>query len=132
MNCIFCKISSGELPSYKVFEDGKYLAFLSIMPINPGHTLVIPKKHTDYFYDLESADLGDLMIATKPVADVLKRAMNPKTGRVGVMVAGSGVPHVHVHLVPMHSEGDLTFARQKSASKEELQTTLNKIKASLN
>ncbi len=130
-NCIFCKIIKGGLPSYKVWEDENHLAFLSIMPINPGHTLVIPKKHADYFYDLETQDLGSLMLATKPIAASLKKALKPAAGRIGVMIAGMGVPHVHVHLVPMNSEGDLTFARQKNASKEELQETLDKIKASL-
>lgn len=126
-NCIFCKIINRQIPSYKVWEDENYLAFLTIMPINPGHVLVIPKSHTDYFYDLDDDKIGKLMMATKPVAQALKQAFEPKTGRIGVMVAGIGVPHVHIHLIPMNAEGDLTFARQKKASDKELEQAQKQI-----
>lgn len=126
-NCIFCKIINDEIPSFKVYEDEEYLAFLTIFPINPGHTLVIPKKHTDYFFDLEDGELSGLMVKTKPISNAIKKAINPKTGRVGVMVAGMGVPHVHIHLVPMDDEGDLTFAKQKKAEENQLEVVKNKI-----
>lgn len=131
-NCIFCRIVKGELPSYKVWENANYLAFLTIRPINPGHVLVIPKEHTEYFYDLDDKELGDLVIASKPVAKALRSAMNPITDRVGVMVAGMGVPHVHLHLIPMDSESDLTFARAKDGDKKELLDIQERIKESLN
>ncbi len=130
-NCIFCRIVKGEIPSYKVWEDDNFLAFLTIKPINPGHVLVIPKSHSEYLYDLPDKDLADLVLASKPIANAIKKAMNPKTGRVGVMIAGLSVPHTHIHLVPMDSEGDLTFARAKDASEEELRVIQEQIKASL-
>lgn len=131
-DCIFCKIIKGELPSYKVWEDENYLAFLTIRPINPGHVLVIPKRHADYFFDLEDKELADLMIVSKPISEAIRKAMNPKTGRVGVMVAGLSVPHAHVHLVPMDSESDLTFSRARDTTKEQLLEVQEKIKGSLN
>lgn len=126
-NCIFCKIIAGDIPSLKVWEDKNHLAFLSIAPIMPGHTLVIPKKHSDYVFDMEDEPLAELIKATKPVAKKLKTAMNPKTGKIGIMVAGLEVPHTHVHLIPMDSEGDLTFAKAKPATPEDLKLVLAKI-----
>lgn len=128
--CIFDKIVNGELPSYKVYEDEEHLAFLTIHPINPGHTLVIPKKHISYLFDMEDEDLTKLMLVSKKVANILKKAFNPRTGKIGVMVAGGEVPHVHIHLVPMDSETDLTFERQKfDVTPEEFTQVLEKIKA---
>lgn len=128
-DCVFDKIIKGEVPSYKVYEDGEFLAFLSIRPINPGHTLVIPKKHISYLFDMEDEALSRLMIAGKKVARTLKKAFNPQTGKVGVMVAGGEVPHVHIHLIPMDHETDLTFERQRSdVSPEEFMKVLEKIK----
>lgn len=125
--CIFCKIVKGEIPSAKVWENNEHLAFLSIAPIMPGHTLVIPKKHSDYLFDMDDEALGKLIKASKPVAIKLKIAMNPKTGKIGVMVAGLEVPHTHIHLIPMNSEGDLTFAKAKLTSLEKLKPILEKI-----
>ncbi len=129
-DCIFCKIIRGEIPSYKVYEDEDHLAFLTIQPINPGHTLVIPKKHISYIFDMDDKDLCQLMVVSKKVARVLKKAFSPRTGKIGVMVAGGEVPHVHIHLVPMDDESDLTFARQRSnVPLEEFEQTLKKIKS---
>lgn len=131
-DCIFEKIINGEIPAAKVWEDENFLAFLTIAPINPGHTLVIPKKHIEYFFDLENKDLADLMVACKPIAQAIKKAFNPATGKVGVMVAGSGVPHIHVHLIPMNNEHDLTFERAKhDIPFEELKQNAEKIKEAL-
>jgi len=126
-NCIFCKIIKGEVPAAKVWEDENYLAFLTIKPINPGHTLVIPKKHTEYFFDLEDQELADLMVTTKPIAKAIAKAFPPATGKVGVMIAGMGVPHVHVHLVPMNTERDLDFNKAKGMPFEEIQKNASKI-----
>ena len=126
-SCIFCKIVKGEIPSFKVWEDDNNYAFLSIAPIKPGHTLVIPKKHSEYLFDMEDAELAELVRFSKPVANKLKNALNPKTGKVGVMVAGLEVAHTHIHLIPMDSEGDLTFANAKSESQEELKEVLGRI-----
>lgn len=128
--CVFEKIIKGELPSYKVYEDEGHLAFLTIHPINPGHTLVIPKKHIPYIFDMEDEDLQKLMVVSKKVATILKKAFNPQSGKIGMMVAGGEVPHVHIHLIPMEHETDLTFERQRfDVSPEEFTQVLEKIKA---
>lgn len=126
-NCIFCKIVKGELPSFKVWEDDKHLAFLSIAPLMPGHTLVIPKEHSDYIFDMNDVALGELLQACKPVAVKLKKGIQPKTGKIGIMVAGLQVPHIHVHLVPMDEEGDLDFSKAKQSTEEELKKIQEKI-----
>lgn len=128
-SCIFCKIVRGGIPCYKVWEDNKHMAFLSIAPIMPGHTLVIPKSHSEYIFDMEDNPLSDLIKASKPVANLLKEKLDPKTGKIGIMVAGLEAPHTHIHLIPMDSEGDLTFSKAKTADKEQLQTVLDKIKS---
>ncbi|MFA5933201.1 MAG: HIT family protein [Microgenomates group bacterium] len=131
-DCVFCKIIKGEIPAVKVWEDENYLAFLSIAPINPGHTLVIPKKHTDYFFDLDDKDLGELMVVCKPIAAAIKKAFKPKLGKVGVMVSGDGVAHTHIHLIPMDGGHDLTFDRQKpNTPAEEIKANAEKIKENL-
>lgn len=129
-NCIFCRIIKGEIPSYKVAENEEFYAFLSIAPINPGHTLVIPKKHTEYIFDTEDEILGKILIFAKPIAKKLESSLKPKTGKVGIMVAGLEVPHTHFHLIPMDKEGDLTFVRAKQALAEDLSKVLEKINSS--
>lgn len=128
-NCIFCKIVQGGIPSYKVWEDENHLAFLSIAPIMPGHTLIIPKRHSDYIFDMDDENLASLMKAGKPVARKLKQALNPKTGKIGIMVAGLEVAHTHIHLIPMDSQYDLSFSNAKSSTPEELKEILKKIRA---
>lgn len=95
----------------------------------PGHTLVIPKSHSDYIFDMEDGPLADLIKASKPVANLLKEKLRPKTGKIGVMIAGLEVSHTHIHLIPMDSEGDLTFAHAKIVSQEQLQSIAEKIKS---
>lgn len=131
-NCVFCKIITGEIPSFKVLEDEDNLAFLSIHPIAPGHTLVIPKKHHKYIFEMDSQSLAKLMDFSKPVAFALSRAFQPKTGRVGIMVAGLEVPHVHLHLIPMNSQLDLDFKKARTdATPDQLKEDQRKIKAAL-
>lgn len=127
MDCIFCIIIKGEIPSYKIAEDENHFAFLSISPIKAGHTLVIPKNHSEYLFDMEDESLSDLIKFSKPVAKKLEKALKPKTGKIGVMVAGLEIPHTHIHLIPMDSEGDLDFGKAKSASPEELKEIQSKI-----
>ena len=129
MSTIFTKIISGEIPSHKISENEEFLAFLDIRPINPGHTLVIPKKETDYIFDMEDEALGKLMIYAKKVARAIKKAVPCE--RVGVMVAGLEVRHVHIHLVPIFGVGDLNFAKAKPASPEELKAVAEKIRSAL-
>ena len=111
---LFTRIINGEIPSYKVAEDEKYYAFLDINPLQKGHTLVIPKlpePEADYIFDLDDETLAGLMVFAKQVARGLKEATGCK--RVGVAVLGMEVNHVHVHLVPMHSERDMLFTNPK-------------------
>ncbi len=124
MATIFSRIAAGEIPSYKVAEDERHFAFLDINPVNEGHVLVIPRKETDYIFDLATeplwtkkpADLSDedykaLMLFAKRVAKALKKAL--PCAKVGMSVIGLDVPHVHVHLVPMNSGADMDFCGKK-------------------
>lgn len=130
MPTLFTRIVSGEIPCHKICEDERFLAFLDIRPINPGHTLVIPKKEIDYFFDLDDAMMGSIMVYAKKVARAIKKTVECR--RVGVMVAGIEVPHAHVHLVPIQSVGDLNFARAKPADNKELAQMAGKIRKNLN
>jgi histidine triad (HIT) family protein len=118
MASIFSKIVSGEIPAYKVAEDDRFLAFLDIFPLKKGHTLVIPKKETDYLFDLDPDLYRDLWVFARKVASGLEEAVPCK--RIGVAVLGMEVPHAHIHLVPLDHEGDLNFRNPKlSLSREE-------------
>lgn len=111
---IFTKIIRGDIPSYKVAEDDRYYAFLDINPLQKGHTLVVPKlkePEADYIFDLEDNLLGDMMVFAKQVAKGIKVATGCKG--VGVAVIGLEVPHVHIHLIPINKESDMSFANQK-------------------
>lgn len=125
-NCIFCKIVNGEIPAIKVWEDKKYLAFLDLNPINPGHTLLIPKKHSEYLFDLNDKDYNELMLKVNKIAKLLKEKLNSK--KVGLIIEGFAIPHVHVHLIPINKGGELNPERAKSMSKEELIKIAERIK----
>ncbi|MDE6795451.1 MAG: HIT family protein [Muribaculaceae bacterium] len=107
MPSIFSRIVAGEIPSYKVAEDEKFYAFLDINPVNWGHTLVIPKVETDYIFDIDDEQLGEMMVFTKKVAKAIKKAIPCR--KVGVAVLGLEVPHAHIHLIPLQNEGDMDF-----------------------
>ncbi|GAB3291716.1 nuclease A inhibitor family protein [Hymenobacter tenuis] len=111
MPSIFSRIVSGELPAYKVAEDDHHLAFLDITPLVEGHTLVIPKKETDYIFDLAPAELAALHLFAQRVAKGVRAAVPCK--RIGVAVIGLEVPHAHIHLIPMHNVSDMNFANPK-------------------
>lgn len=111
MASIFTKIVNGEIPCYKVAEDDNFFAFLDIHPLTKGHTLVIPKKEIDYLFDIENKEYSDLLLFAKKVAVAIKAAIPCK--RVGVAVLGMEVPHAHIHLVPLNSEGDLNLSNPK-------------------
>ncbi|MBQ0024665.1 MAG: HIT family protein [Bacteroidales bacterium] len=113
MASIFSRIVSGEIPSYKVAEDADFYAFLDINPLSEGHTLVIPKKEVDYIFDLDSETYSRLWAFAAKVAVALKAAIPCK--RVGVAVLGMEVPHTHIHLVPLQTEGDLDFKKEKKS-----------------
>ncbi len=104
---IFSRIVAGEIPSYKVAEDDRYYAFLDINPLQWGHTLVIPKQETDYIFDLDDDTLAGMQVFAKRVAKAIKAALPCR--KVGQAVLGLEVPHAHIHLVPLQSEGDMDF-----------------------
>ena len=130
MDCIFCKIVKGEVPSYKVYEDENFFAFLDINPRNPGHTLVIPKKHYRWVWDVD--DSCGYFETVKIVANALKKAMNTKYVVSGI--AGKEVPHAHIHLIPrMKGDGHGEFIDQNKfvkIPKEEMERIAAKIKSS--
>ena len=130
MPTLFTKIIAGEIPAHKILENDQYLAFLDLKPVNPGHTLVIPKQEVDYIFDIEDELLEGLMVFAKKIAKAVRKAF--PCIKVGVMVAGVEVPHAHIHLIPINSVGDLSFARAKAATQEELAQTAAKIRANLN
>ena len=111
MASVFTRIVNGEIPSYKVAETENCYAFLDISPLAEGHTLVIPKKEVDYLFDLDDQLYTELQLFAKEVAVALKKAIPCK--RVGVAVLGMEVPHAHIHLVPLQSEGDMDFRKEK-------------------
>ncbi|MBR2298054.1 MAG: HIT family protein [Bacteroidales bacterium] len=111
MATIFTRIVNGEIPSYKVAESDRFYAFLDINPLAQGHTLVIPKNETDYIFDIEDQEYQELFLFAKRVAAAIKKAIPCK--RVGVAVLGMEVPHAHIHLVPLQTEGDMDFRKAK-------------------
>ncbi|MBD2767831.1 HIT domain-containing protein [Hymenobacter sp. BT664] len=117
MPSIFSRIVSGELPAYKVAEDGRHLAFLDITPLVEGHTLVIPKKEVDYIFDLPADELAALHVFAQRVAKGVQAAVPCQ--RIGVAVIGLEVPHAHIHLIPMKKVADMNFANPKIKVPEE-------------
>ena len=111
MATIFSRIVAGEIPSYKVAENERFYAFLDIAPLAKGHTLVIPKREVDYFYDLEDDELREMMVFAKEIAKKIKATTECK--KVATVVLGLEVPHAHIHLIPMNSEKDVDFSREK-------------------
>ena len=128
MATIFTKIINGEIPCYKVAEDVNHLAFLDISPLAKGHSLVIPKKETDYIFDLADVELHALTLFAKKVAVALKKSVSCK--RIGIAVIGLEVPHTHIHLIPMNQVSDMNFANPKlKLSSDELKEISEKIRA---
>ena len=110
MATIFSRIIQGEIPCYKIAEDERFFAFLDINPLAKGHTLVVPKKEVDYIFQLGDEELGQMMVFAKKVAQAIEKALPCK--RIGVAVIGLEVPHAHIHLVPITTEGDLDFKKE--------------------
>ncbi|MBW6501601.1 MAG: HIT family protein [Bacteroidales bacterium] len=126
MASIFTRIVNGEIPCHKIAEDDRYFAFLDINPLREGHTLVITKQETDYFFDLDDDVLSGLMLFSKKVAEAIREVI--PCNRIGVAVIGLEVPHVHVHLVPMDVMEDINFRKPKLRfTAEEFGTTAKKI-----
>jgi len=130
MASIFTKIVKGEIPCYKIAETDEFLAFLDVFPMQKGHTLVIPKTEVDYLFDLNNDVYNRLWTFAKVVAKAIDETM--VCTRVGVTVLGLEVPHAHIHLVPIKTEGDLSFQiPKKKFTPEEFTAIAEKIKAAL-
>ncbi len=125
---IFTKIVNGEIPSFKIAETDNFLAFLDVMPLRKGHTLVIPKKQVDYIYDLDDNVLSELFVFSKKVAKKIESKISCK--RIGVSVIGLEVPHAHIHLIPIDSVADIDFSQPKlKLSNAEFSEIADKINA---
>lgn len=107
---IFSKIIAGEIPCYKIAENDKFFAFLDINPLAWGHTLIVPKRETDYIFDIDDAELAEMTVFAKHVAQAIKEALPCR--KVGMAVIGLEVPHAHIHLVPLKQEGDMDFSKK--------------------
>lgn len=126
MASIFSKIVKGEIPSYKIAEDENFYAFLDIFPLGKGHTLVIPKKETDYIFDINDEEYANMFLFAKRVAKAIEKVIECK--RIGVAVLGLEVPHAHIHLVPLNDETDINFSNPKlKLSTEEFNEIAKKI-----
>ena len=130
MSSIFSKIVSGDIPAYKVAEDYNHLAFLDIFPLSKGHVLVIPKKETDYLFELASEDYLALWKFAQKVARGMDKVIACE--RIGVAVIGLEVPHAHIHLVPLNNVSDINFERPKlKFSEAEMQSVSDLIRLAI-
>jgi nicotinamidase/pyrazinamidase len=129
MTSIFTKIIRGEIPSYRVFEDDAVYAFLDINPIQPGHTLVVPRTEVPYLFDLPQADYETLWASVRTVAAAIERATGCE--RVAVMVVGYDVPHAHIHLIPTDRDTAIPFPEPVEQSEGELRATAERIAAAI-
>jgi len=130
MATLFSRIIAGEIPCHKIAENEQFFAFLDINPLVEGHTLVVPKQETDYFFDLDDATLGAMMAFSKTIAHAIAAAIPCK--RVGLTVIGLEVPHAHIHLIPIRKESDMFFGNPKlKPTPEELAETAAKIRGKI-
>jgi len=124
------KIIQGEIPCYKIVEDERFFAFLDISPLAKGHTLVIPKKETDYIFDIADAELADMMVFAKNVAKAIEKVVPCR--KMGLTIIGLEVPHAHIHLIPINTIYDMDFKQQKlKFSAEEFESLASQIRAAL-
>lgn len=129
MSSIFTKIVNGEIPAYKIAEDDRYLAFLDVNPNAKGHTLCIPKQEINKIFDMEEDHYLGLMQFARKVAKAIEKTVPCK--RIGVAVVGLEVPHVHVHLIPLHDMDDMRFQRKVSLTQEEFESLAKSIQSNL-
>ncbi len=127
MPTLFTKIVNGEIPSYKIYEDDHFYAFLDINPNAKGHTLCIPKREEDKIFDLDEDEYIELMRFSRKVAKALEKTISCE--RVGIAVVGLEVPHVHVHLIPLNTMKEMTFQHKVSMSEDEFTTLASEISA---
>jgi histidine triad (HIT) family protein len=127
MASIFTRIINREIPGHIVAEDDHYIAFLDIMPLVMGHTLVVPKKEVDYIFELDDKTFTGLHLFSKKVAGAIERAV--PCLRIGIAVVGLEVPHTHIHLIPMNTMGDVNFSREKlKPTQEQLAEVADRIR----
>lgn len=125
---IFTRIIKGEIPCHKVYEDADVLAILTIQPVSPGHTLVIPKAQIDHFSDMDEATTQKVMAVAQKLSRTIRKVFNPS--RVALVVVGEEVPHVHVHLIPYNKQGDVVWNAHEAAH-EDLAAAAVKLKQGL-
>ena len=130
MPTLFSKIISGDIPSYKVAENDDFIAFLDINPNAKGHTLCVPKKEVNKIFDLDDETYLKLMSFSKKVAKGIESVVNCK--RIGMAVVGLEVPHVHVHLIPLHTMDDMRFEKKVSLTEDEFQELAKLISEKIN
>ncbi|MDD7100818.1 MAG: HIT family protein [Bacteroidaceae bacterium] len=126
MPTLFSRIINGDIPSYKCAENEKFYAFLDINPIRQGHTLVVPKREVDYFFDLTDEEIGQMQIFAKQVAVAIKKAFPCR--KVAQAVIGLEVDHAHIHLVPIDKEGELFSGNHVTLSPEEFEASAEAIR----
>lgn len=126
MASIFMKIINGEIPCYKIAEDDSYFAFLDINPNAAGHTLCVPKKEVNKLFDLDEDTYMGLMAFSRKIGRAIEKSIPCK--RVGMTVIGLEVPHVHVHLIPLHSMANATFQHKESLTPDEFEAIAQKIR----
>jgi histidine triad (HIT) family protein len=117
MASIFTRIINGEIPCYKVAEDDRFIAFLDVRPLKPGHTLVVPKQEVDYIFDLDEETLAGMMVFARKIALAMKEVIDCR--RIGVAVLGLEVPHAHIHLIPLTRETDMLFTNPRISVTDE-------------
>jgi len=130
-DCIFCKIVKGEIPSCKIYEDSDTLAFLDIAPVNPGHTLVIPKEHFENLYTLPDETLAGLILTAKKIAQAIKKGIGADGVNIGMNNEKSGgqvIFHAHLHIIPRIEGDGLKLWPQKSYKEGEAESVAEKIK----
>jgi histidine triad (HIT) family protein len=127
MASIFSRIVAGEIPCHKIAENDQFLAFLDAFPLVEGHTLVIPKREVDYFFDMDEESLSSINQFAKEVAAKMKRAL--PCHRIGITVIGLEVPHAHMHLIPLNQVSDMNFEKPKLVlNSEELASIAERIR----
>lgn len=130
MATIFTKIVKGEIPSYRIYEDDQFYAFLDINPLAKGHTLLIPKKEIDYLFDIEDVLLSEMIVVAKKIAQAIEKAIT--CNRVGLMVIGLEVLHAHIHLIPILQEGDMNLSNERiDLSEDQFEDIAKKISSFL-
>jgi len=125
MATIFTKIINGEIPCYKIAENDRYFAFLDIRPVVKGHTLVVPKKETDYIFDLDDSALSEMVLFAKKVSKALQQVISCK--RIALMVLGLEVPHAHIHLLPIQNESEFDIKNKQEFSDSEMKAVAQEV-----